>query len=395
MRLTVYSNGFNFERSSVFRTRGGSKTLVTPQESPMPSTALVHEWLVRWGGSESVLASLSSILPRAPIYTLLHHPDERVKASFGGRDVIATPLSRIPGAGSIYPAMLPLMPEVWRRTRVPASEFIVSSSHAFCKSIDAGNAIHVCYCHTPPRYIWDLVDEYQPASVRRLSAPLLQHLRRRDLEAAQRVDHFVANSRFVAARIRRLYGRESRVVYPPVDVDRFVPEDRPRTHFLAGGRLVRYKRIDRAIEAANEAALPLVVFGDGPDSSRLRSIAGPTVHFVGACDDRKLLRLMQGAIALIFPGVEDFGILPVETQAAGTPVVALAEGGALETVVDGATGLLYEEDSVTCLLEAMRVAQGRDWNTTACRANAGRFSRARFEEEMLEVLRSLGFTGPP
>ena len=219
----------------------------------MPSTALVHEWLVRWGGSESVLASLSSILPRAPIYTLLHHPDERVKASFGGREVIATPLSRIPGAGSIYPAMLPLMPEVWRRTRVPASEFIVSSSHAFCKSIDAGNAIHVCYCHTPPRYIWDLVDEYQPASVRRLSAPLLQHLRRRDLEAAQRVDHFVANSRFVAARIRRLYGRESRVVYPPVDVDRFVPEDRPRTHFLAGGRLVRYKRIDRAIEARSSS----------------------------------------------------------------------------------------------------------------------------------------------
>ena len=368
---------------------------MTPQETQMPSTALVHEWLVRWGGSESVLASLSSILPGAPILTLVHRPDERVTASFDGRDVIATPLDRIPGAGRIYPAMLPLMPQVWRRTRVPAADFVVSSSHAFCKSIDTGNATHICYCHTPPRYIWDLVDEYQPAFVRRLSAPLLQHLRKRDLEAAHRVDHFVANSHFVAARIRRLYDRPSQVVYPPVDVDRFVPEGRPRNHFLAGGRLVRYKRIDRAIEAANEGALPLVVFGDGPDSSRLRSIAGPTVHFVGACDDRSLLRLMQGAIALVFPGVEDFGILPVETQAAGTPVVALAEGGALETVLDETTGILYEEDSMTCLLEAMRAAQGRSWDTNACRANAERFSRSRFEEEMLDVLKTLGFTGLP
>ena len=241
--------------------------------------------------------------------------------------------------------------------------------------------------------IWDLANEYQPALARPLSAPLLQHLRRRDLEAAQRVDHFIANSNFVAGRIRRLYDRESRVVYPPVDVDRFVRHDRPRTHFLAGGRLVRYKRIDRAIEAANQGALPLVVFGEGPDLIRLRSLAGPTVRFVGACDDPTLLRLIQSAIALVFPGVEDFGILPVETQAAGTPVVALAEGGALETVVDGTTGLLFDQDSVTCLLDAMLASQSRGWDPKACRANAERFSRSRFEEEMLEVLSDLGFTG--
>ena len=359
----------------------------------MPSAALVHEWLVRWGGSESVLASLSSILPGAPIHTLVHRPDPRVSAAFNGRNVIPTPLSRLPGAGSIYPTMLPLMPEVWRRTRIPDAEFVVSSSHAFCKSVDTGNAVHVCYCHTPPRYIWDLAHEYQPAFVRRMSTPLLRYLRRRDLEAAQRVAHFVANSQFVAARIRRLYDRESRVVYPPVDVERFVRHDRPRTHFLAGGRLVRYKRIDRAIEAANQGALPLVVFGEGPDLIRLRSLAGPTVRFVGACDDPTLLRLIQSAIALVFPGVEDFGILPVETQAAGTPVVALAEGGALETVVDGTTGLLFDQDSVTCLLDAMLASESRGWDAKACRANAERFSRSRFEEEMLEVLRDIGFTG--
>jgi len=361
----------------------------------MPSAALVHEWLVRWGGSESVLASLSSILPEAPIHTLVHRPDQRVSAAFGGRDVIPTSLNRLPGAGRIYPTMLPLMPKVWRRTSVPATEFVVSSSHAFCKSVDTGDATHVCYCHTPPRYIWDLAHEYQSALVRRMSSPLLRYLREQDLEAARRVDHFIANSNFVAARIRRLYDRESRVVYPPVDVDRFVPGDRPRTHFLAGGRLVRYKRIDRAIEAANKGALPLVVFGEGPDRSRLVSMAGPTVQFVGACDDRALLGLMQSAIALIFPGVEDFGILPVETQAAGTPVVALAEGGALETVVHGTTGLLYDEDSVPSLLDALRSAQGCSWDAEDCRANAERFARSRFEDEMLEVLRDLGYTRLP
>ena len=361
----------------------------------MPPTALVHDWLVRWGGSESVLASLSSILPEASIHTLVHRPDDRVTATFGTREVIPTSLNQVPAAGRIYPAMLPLMPEVWRRTRIPATKLVVSSSHAFCKSVDSGDATHVCYCHTPPRYIWDLAHEYQPAFVRRMSEPLLRYLRGRDLEAARRVDHFLANSKFVAARIRRIYDRESRVVYPPVDVDRFVPGHGPRSHFLAGGRLVKYKRIDRAIEAANQGALPLVVFGEGPDRSRLRSMAGPTVRFVGACDDHALLGLMRSAIALVFPGVEDFGILPVETQAAGTPVVALAEGGALETVVHGTTGLLYEEDSVACLLDAMRTAQTGGWNSEDCRANAERFGRSRFEEEMLEVLSDLGRSGLP
>ena len=358
-------------------------------ESP-PRAALVHEWLVRWGGSESVLASLAAILPDAPIHTLVHRPDARVSAAFQGRTVIPTALTHLPGARRLYPAALPIMPDVWRRTRAPAQEIVVSSSHAFCKGVETRDAKHVCYCHTPPRYIWDLRREYEGRLTHRFSAPLVRRLQAQDREAAARVDHFVANSSFVAERILRLYGREARVIHPPVDVERFVPAERPREHFLTGGRLVRYKRVDRAIAAANAASLPLVVFGDGPDRSRLTSLAGPTVRFVGACAHEELLELMQTAIAFVFPGIEDFGILPVEVQATGTPVLALGRGGATETVVDDTTGLLYEEDSLDCVVEAMRTALSRPWSPDACRRNAEQFARPAFEAQMTDLLAELG-----
>jgi glycosyltransferase involved in cell wall biosynthesis len=355
-----------------------------------PSVALVHEWLAGWGGSESVLASLCSIFPEAPVHTLVYRPDARIRATFERRQVIPTLLDRVPGAGNHYRWWVPLMPAIWNRTRAPATDLVISSSHAFSKGVDTRSVTHICYCHTPPRYIWDLRHEYVGGWARHLSAPLIAYLRRKDLQAAERVDHFVANSGFVAERIRRLYGREARVVYPPVDVDRFVPEERARRHFLAGGRLVRYKRVDRAVAAANAGGLPLIVFGEGPELPRLRAMAGPTVQFAGACDDEKLLELMRGAIALAFPGVEDFGILPVEAQAAGTPVIALAEGGARETIAHGETGVLYEEDSAEALLDAMVEASDRLWSVDACRRNAERFARPRFEAEFHALLTEFG-----
>jgi glycosyltransferase involved in cell wall biosynthesis len=356
-----------------------------------PRTALVHEWLVRWGGSESVLASLSNILPNAPIHTLVHRPDPRVTAAFQGRNIVPTSLSRVPGAGRFYPAALPIMPALWRKARTLASDLVISSSHSFCKGIDTGSATHICYCHTPPRYIWDLRDEYQWRPLSHLSKPLVKYLQEKDREDAHSVDHFIANSEFVAMRIRRIYGREAQVIYPPVDIDQFIPGTASRRHFLAGGRLVRYKRIDRAVIAATKASLPLIVFGVGPDLSRLKSLAGPTVQFVGGCSAKTLLGLMQTAIALIFPGIEDFGILPVEVQATGTPVVALAQGGANETVINGATGLLYEEDSLECLLDSLKKVQHLNWNVQACRRNANRFARPRFEAEINSLLEGLGF----
>lgn len=362
-------------------------------DSP-PRAALVHEWLVRWGGSESVLVSLSRILGDAPIHTLVHHPDERVEAAFRGRVVRASGLTHLPGASRLYPAALPVMPDIWRRTQARAQELVLSSSHAFCKGIDTRGVTHVCYCHTPPRYLWDLSQEYVGEMSHVLARPLLGYLKARDREAADGVDHFIANSSFVADRIRRAYGRGAHVIYPPVDVQRFVPRELPRRHFLAGGRLVRYKRVDRAIAAANETSLPLIVFGDGPDRGRLEAMAGPSVRFVGPCTNDQLLELMQGAIALVFPGVEDFGILPVEAQAAGTPVVAFARGGAVETVADERTGVLYSEDSLECLSDAWITARDRHWDAAECRRNAERFSRRRFEREVIDFLTRIGFQPP-
>jgi len=279
------------------------------------------------------------------------------------------------------------MPAVWRRFDLSGYDLVLSSSHAFAKAVRRPpGARHVCYCHTPPRYLWDLNRDYRRGLSSALRGPVLSWLRREDLRAAAGVDAFVANSRFVADRIGRTYGREATVVHPPVDV--LVPE-RPAAaplHWLAGGRLVAYKRIDRAVDAANRRNLPLVVFGDGPERRRLERRAGPTVRFVGRVGNRLLSDLFRTAHAYLFPGVEDFGILPVEAQAHGTPVVALGEGGVRETVVDGVTGVLYGEDSPEALLEAIDRFEGGRWDPEACRAQARRFGRDVFERDLSRTL---------
>ncbi len=344
--------------------------------------ALVHEWLVRWGGSESVLQSFSSVFPGAPIHTLVHRPDPQVADIFPPTRVLTTVLHRLPGVAGYYPVTLPLMPWAWRRLRLESFDLILSSSHAFAKAVrKAPGALHVCYCHTPPRYLWDLHEEYARGAARLLAGPLLAWLRRQDLAAAQGVDVWIANSRFVAERIQRIYGAEAQVIYPPVDVDAFGVAA-GGDYYLAGGRLVGYKRIDRAVQAANRAGFDLIVFGDGPERRRLERMAGSTVRFVGAVSQDRLNALLAGCRAYLFPGVEDFGILPVEAQAAGRPVVALARGGARESVIDGETGVLFEDDSVEGLVRAIEEAAGVPWRPDVSRANAERFSRSRFEAEI-------------
>jgi glycosyltransferase involved in cell wall biosynthesis len=344
--------------------------------------ALVHEWLTTWGGSESVLASLVRVYGGAPLFTLLARPDERTRSTFGHLDVRTTWLDRVPGIRHGYRFALPFMPHAWRTHDLAGYDVVLTSSHSMAKSVRVPDGLHVCYCHSPPRYLWDLNEEYRAGSAALLRGSILERLRREDLRGATGVDHFVANSRFVAGRIDRIYGRPADVVYPPVDVDGFTPEPGAGTHYLAGGRLVAYKRIDRVVEAANRARLPLVVFGDGPERRRLEALAGPSVRLVGAVGNGELRALLRDCRAFVFPGIEDFGILPVEAQAAGRPVVALAEGGATETVLHGATGLLYEEDSLEGLVDALVRADRRDWDPAACARNARRFSRERFEREI-------------
>lgn len=353
----------------------------------VPRVALVHEWLVGWGGSESVLASLASVFPDAPIYTLVHHPDARVRATFQGRDIRTTFLQAMPFGARFYRHTLPLMPRAWASLDLQDFDLVISSSHSLCKGVRVRNdALHICYCHSPPRYLWDLNDAYRRGAAALLAGPLLRWLRRKDLEGARRVDRFIANSQYVAERIQRTYGRSAQVIHPPVDVDAF-PSSNPGTYFLAGGRLVAYKRVDLAVAAANAGGFALKVFGDGPERRRLEAMAGPTVKFTGAVDQQRLAELVSGCRAYLFPGIEDFGILPVEVQAGGRPVVALAAGGALETVVDGETGVLFHGETVDALLSAIARLEDLDCSPEACRAHAAAFGRPRFEREVAAAVR--------
>lgn len=352
--------------------------------------ALVHDWLVTWGGSESVLLSLANLFPQAPIFTSVWNPAPRVREAFGEREVRTTILQSIPLSGGNHRKLLPLMPGAFRALDLSAFDLVISDSHAFSKAVRARpGATHLCYCHTPPRYLWDMSESYLPGWKGRAIAPLLSRLRRADLEAARGVTHFLANSAFVAERIRRTYGREARVVHPPVDVEFFASSETRGARFVAGGRLVSYKRVDLAVEAANRGGFPLLVFGDGPEAKRLRRMAGSTVEFAGELDTEGVRRALAESRAFLFPGVEDFGILPVEAQAAGTPVVALREGGCLETVVEGETGVFFEEPTVESLLEGIRAFEAREWDPALCRKNASSFSRGRFEEEISSHIQSL------
>lgn len=334
--------------------------------------ALLHYWLTNVRGGEKVLAALGELLPEADIFTHAYVP-ENMGGMFAGRRVTESFVARLP-LGRRHPqAYLPLLPAASRSLRLDGYDLIVSSESGPIKGIrKPSGARHVCYCHTPMRYLWDMYDEYyRTAGIAGKVAMRLFTgcLRRQDLESAESVDEFVANSEFVAERIKRIYGRDSTVVHPPVDVEFFSSSARTDgDYYLFVGAPVAYKRLDLAQAACGRMGRRLVAAGAGSASSE------------------QLRELYAGAKALLFPGVEDFGIVPVEAQATGTPVIALGRGGALETVADGETGLFFEEQTVDGLCHAIEEFESRSWSAEACRSNAERFSKGRFLREMREVL---------
>ena len=343
-------------------------------------TALLHYWLTNVRGGEKVLAALGDLLPDADIYTHAFSPRGMGVAGpdLWGHAVHESCIARLPLGRRRPQAYLPFLPWATRRLKLDAYDLIVSSESGPIKGVRkrAGQR-HVCYCHTPMRYIWDLYDEYYRDAgpcgrlAMRLFAP---GLRRADLKSAESVDRFVANSAFVADRIRRIYGRDAVVVHPPVDVDFFgrAPEAADAPHeepyYLFAGAPVKYKRLDLAREACRRMGRKLVVAGGGNVT------------------DGQLRTCYAGARALLFPGVEDFGIVPVEAQAAGTPVIAFGMGGALETVKDGETGLFFREQTVEALCGAIEAFEARSWDAAACRAHAAAFSPAVFRGRMAAVV---------
>ena len=365
-------------------------------------TALLHYWLVNERGGEKVLAALGALLPDADIFTHAYLPErfgEKSRARLWGHQVTESLVARLPGGRRRPQMYLPVMPIAERGLKLDGYGLIVSSESGPIKGVrKPAGARHVCYCHTPMRYLWDMADDYYQAAgwKGKLAMKLfLDYLRKEDLKSAESVDEFVANSNFVAERIRRIYGRESKVVYPPVEVEYFAQAAKDRAagdYYLCLGQLNPYKKPDWAVEACHRMGRRLVVAGDGEMLENLKRRGYPEVEFLGRVDGQTIFDLYAHARALIFPGCEDFGIVPVEAQAAGTPVIALKKGGALETVVEGETGLFFDggepgdEAQIAALCQAIEEFEGRKWSAETCTANARRFGRQRFMKAMSSIL---------
>lgn len=342
--------------------------------------AIVHDWLNQSGGAERVLTEIHRLYPSAPVHAIVYDA-HRAPAEMRSWDIRPSFLQRVPFARRKHQAFLPLMPLAVEQFDLSGFDLVISTSSACAKGvITQPGATHVCYCHTPFRYIWDHYHEYtRGLRARALIAPVAHWLRVWDQLSAARVDHFVANSNWIASRIRSYYRRESEVIHPPVDVDRFQPtRSAPEDFYLVVSRFVSYKRIDLAIQAANRLGRRLVVVGDGPNRRRLEALAGPTVEFLGLRSDAEVADLYARCRAFLFPAWEDFGIAPVEAQAAGRPVIAFGRGGALDTVIDGVTGIFFDEQTVESLIEAMERAERMEFDPGACRANAEGFDAQEF-----------------
>lgn len=352
--------------------------------------AIVHDYLIQMGGAERVVAAMAQAFPQAPIYTSATDRDH-LSPEFLGREIINSWADRLPGIQKSFKKFFPLYPFAFRSFKPLDADVAWISSSGFAKWIPVkANVKTICYCHTPPRFFWNS-DGYVEAElgnsmVGRSAKVFLSLLRRWDYACAQRIDRFVANSRCVQERIWECYGRNSTVIHPPVDVDRFSVAPDPENYYLVLSRLIGYKRIDLAIEAFNRLGERLIIVGDGPDRARLEALAGPSISFLGRVSDREINRYLERCRALIFPGLEDFGIAAVEAQACGRPVIAFAGGGALETVIPSETGFLFQEQTVDSLVEAVSRSKTVNWSVQRIRANALNFSKDIFLEKMRALI---------
>jgi len=348
--------------------------------------ALVHDWLNQSGGAEDVLGALARMFPAAPIYTSIYAP-ERVRSGFRERDVRVSWADRLPGVHWQHQRYLLAFPLAFRGFDFSGYDLIISNKSGFCHGVrKPDGATHICYCLTPARYVWDLEgylerERFHPV-LPILMRPFLGWMQRWDRRAADGVDHFVAISSEVQRRIARYYGRDSVIIHPPVDTARFRPGEHKGDYFLVVSRLIPYKRIDLAVQACTQLGLPLIVAGDGRDRSRLEALAGPTVQFVGHVPDAHLPDLMGRCRAFIFPGEEDFGIAPVQAMAAGRPVIAFADGGAIDYLRSGHTGVLFEEQSLRALTDALDGFDEDAFDAGAIREEAMRFDRSEFERKL-------------
>lgn len=370
--------------------------------------AIVADWLVTYGGAEHVLAEIHALFPEAPLFTTVAKP--YALGPLQHADIRTTPLQHIYNLIQNHQVLLPFMPRAIEDIDLTEFDCIISSSHAIGKGIIAPpHALHICYCHTPMRYAWEMEDTYLqdfgiPHFLRKTIKKQLQRLRRWDMTTAKRVDMFIANSTTTEERIARIYGRKSVVIAPPVD-ERFFKDTSDEneklqeihktrnsklaanSYFLAVSRLVPYKRIDLLIEVANALQLPLKIAGKGQDEVRLKKLAGPTVEFLGFVPDADLPSLYANAQALLFPQYEDAGIVALEAQACGTPVIAFKAGGALDAIIEGKTGLFFKHQNVQSIRDAIERFQNHTWDRNPIALHAQQFSQTHFRKKMDRLIR--------
>jgi glycosyltransferase involved in cell wall biosynthesis len=346
--------------------------------------AIVHDWLNQKGGAEVVLEALVEMYPQAPIHTSMYWP-QAMPQEYRSWDIRTSFMNRLPFVKRYHQPFLPLYPLAFESFDFTGYDLVISNKSGFCHGvITPHDTLHICYCLTPTRFLWNYHEYVQREGVRRLARLLLplflNYLRVWDRAAADRVDHFIAISQAVQRRIAKYYRRDSIVIQPPVDTSRYAPSDSHDDYFLIVSRLIPYKRIDLAVRAFNELGLPLLIIGDGRDRDSLRALARSNVQFLGHIPDEKVGDYLAHCRAFIFPGQEDFGIAPVEAQAAGRPVIAYAAGGALDTVREGVTGAFFYDQTPEALIEVIKGFDEASYDPAVIRRHAEQFDKRVFKE---------------
>lgn len=368
--------------------------MVQPQSITYPeklNIALVHDWLNQVGGAEDVLIELHNMFPDAPIYTSIYDR-ARMPAAWRSWDIRPLWMDRLPGIYRYHQPYLPLYPAAFSNLDLSGYDLVLSNKSGFCHGVHTGNTPHVCYCLAPTRYVWQFDNYMQREGVRgllrSLIRPVTNALKKWDYDAAQRVDRMIAISSDIQARISTFYRRESTVVYPPVATERFKPTPDPiGDYFLIVSRLIPYKRIDLAVQACTRLGLPLLIAGSGRDRERLQGMAGSTVRFLGYVPDTDLPDLIARCQAFLFPGLEDFGIAPVQAQACGRPVIAYHGGGALDTVIPGVTGEFFGDQTVESLIEVLSSFDPGHYDPAVIRNHALQFDSTVFRARMRQIVR--------
>lgn len=354
------------------------------------SIAIVCDWLTNMGGAEKVVLALHRLFPKAPIYTTVYNPEK--VGGFEKAKIHTSYLQRMPLAKTKHQLYLSHMPKIFESFDLSEYDIVISSSHSCAKGVvTKPQTLHICYCHSPMRYAWDdsinYIKQYDTNTIIKKFAPWFMHkIRLWDRLSADRVDEFIANSHFIRNRIYKYYRRPAAVIHPFVDIDKFQLGTERGKFFLAAGRLTPYKRFDLIIEAFNDLGWPLKIVGTGVSEKKLRSIAKDNIEFLGYVSDDTISALYQKAAAIIFPQLEDFGIIPLEAMACGTPVIAYAGGGALETVVEGKTGLFFKKQTVDSLKQALHKFEKKRFNHRSIREHAKTFSEEVFQNEMIDFI---------